>query len=77
MTNKSKQTDLVCEITINGQRHMVAQATTLGDLVELLELPNLGVAIALNSEIIPKSNWKNTILTTGICVEVVSIASGG
>ena len=42
-------------ITLNGSPHEVADGTTVEQLVTVLSLPERGVALAMNSEVVPRS----------------------
>ncbi|MDA8101460.1 MAG: sulfur carrier protein ThiS [Nitrospiraceae bacterium] len=64
-------------ITVNGKPAQVEEGSTLVGLAETLGLPDRGVAVALDGEIVPRSQWAVTLITEGSAVEVVSIAAGG
>ena len=42
-------------ITLNGSRREITDGTTLDQLVAVFSLPDRGVALAMNSEVIPRS----------------------
>ena len=65
------------ELTVNGKAARALQGSTLAQLAESLGLPARGVAIALDGEIVPRSQWAFTLVSEGCAVEVVSIAAGG
>jgi sulfur carrier protein len=64
-------------ITLNGSRHEIADGTTLDQLVTVLSLPERGVALAMNSEVIPRSLWAKTRVLPDARVEVVTASKGG
>ena len=64
-------------LTVNGKPAQAEEGSTLGQLADSLGLPALGVAIALDGEIVPRSQWAFTLVSEGCAVEVVSIAAGG
>ena len=64
-------------ITLNGSRHEIADGTTLDQLVAVLSLPERGVALAMNSEVIPRSLWAKTRVLPDARVEVVTASKGG
>jgi sulfur carrier protein len=64
-------------ITLNGSRREIADGTTLDQLVEDFSLPDRGVALAMNSEVIPRSLWAMTRLFPDAEVEVVTASKGG
>lgn len=77
------------EITVNGGTRLVAQGTTVRDVVgEQLgraisadgtaeDGGRLGVAVALNSAVVPRSGWATTVLAPHGAVEIVTAAQGG
>lgn len=67
----------VVGLTVNGKPARAEEGSTLDRLAEELGLPARGVAIALDGEIVPRSQWALTLVAEGCAVEVVSIAAGG
>ncbi len=65
------------EITLNGSVQQVRESTTVAELVEALGLPMRGIALAVNSEVVPKSSWKERSLSPQDKVELLTIAQGG
>jgi sulfur carrier protein len=64
-------------ITLNGSCHQIADGTTLDQLVAVFSLPQRGVALAMNSEVIPRSVWASTRVLPDARVEVVTALQGG
>ena len=64
-------------ITLNGSRHQIADGTTLDQLVAVFSLPDRGVALAMNSEVVPRSVWASTRVLPDARVEVVTAFQGG
>ena len=64
-------------ITLNGSRREIADETTLEQLVADFSLPERGVAIAMNSEVIPRSVWAKTPVLPDAQIEVVTASKGG
>jgi len=64
-------------ITLNGSPHEVADGTTVEQLVTVLLLPERGVALAMNSEVVPRSVWASTLVLPNSRVEVITPAQGG
>lgn len=63
------------EIKLNGQTQQVESGTTVADVVA--DLPQRGVAVAVNSEVIPRQAQPQTTLAQGDIVEVVTAVQGG
>jgi sulfur carrier protein len=65
-------------LIVNGcERSSVA-----GSLAELLEelgyaLPRLGLAVAVNEEIVPRTEWPRRAIMPGDRVEIVGAVQGG
>ncbi|HEY5164329.1 MAG TPA: sulfur carrier protein ThiS [Acidimicrobiia bacterium] len=64
-------------ITLNGSPHEIADGTTLDQLVTVFSLPERGVALAMNSEVVPRSVWASTRVLLDARVEVVTAFQGG
>jgi len=64
-------------ITLNGSCHQIAEGTTLDQLVAVFSLPERGVALAMNSEVVPRSVWASTRVLPDARVEVVTAFQGG
>jgi sulfur carrier protein len=67
----------VIELSVNGKTRLVEEKTTVQQLVELIGCGERGVAVAVNSAVVPKSLWVDTALAAGDRVEVLSAAQGG
>ena len=65
------------DITLNGEkRHMPAPLTVEG-LLDALSLDRRKVAVERNEEIVPRSLYGETQLTSGDCLEIVHFIGGG
>jgi len=64
-------------ITVNGDDVDVADGATVADVAAALGVPDRGVAVAVDREVIPRSRWTEATLTDGARVEVVTAAAGG
>ena len=65
------------EVTINGESHSFAAGTTIGQMLEELELPGEGVAVEVNRNIVPRRSHGEALLADGDEVEVVTFVGGG
>lgn len=65
------------EIVLNGERKSVADGLSLADLCNELALPERGVAVAVNFELIPKSGAAKVQLRNNDIVEIVTATAGG
>ncbi|KRE74130.1 sulfur carrier protein ThiS [Arthrobacter sp. Soil762] len=76
-------------ITLNGSRHSVADDASITTLIshitgrslaangQATDGQKLGVAVAHNSEVVPRSQWFVTALAEGDDVELVTAVQGG
>ncbi len=65
-------------VVVNGEMTTVEQRTTVADVVRTLGTgAELGVAVALNGEVVAKSAWETTTLNEADRVEVLRAIGGG
>jgi len=76
-------------IRLNGARHVLADGATVGALVsgvtgrtlaadgQATDGRKLGVAVARNAGVVPRSQWHATALAEGDDVELVTAVQGG
>lgn len=63
-------------ITVNGKTTELTAGATLRQLVGDLGLPETGIAVAVDGDVIPRAHW-NDALAAGASVEVVTAVQGG
>ena len=76
-------------ITLNGNPHTVADGASITTIVSQVTgrplAPNgqatdgrkLGVAVAHNAQVVPRSQWFATVLAEGDDIELVTAVQGG
>ena len=66
-------------IELNGGVVELADAATLADAARAAGAPQSarGVAVALDGEVVPRSEWDSTPLRDGATVEVLAAIQGG
>lgn len=64
------------KVTINN-KETETQAKTIRELVQELDLPATGVAVAISNEMVPRDEWENTIITEGADIVIVKAFCGG
>ena len=64
------------KIEING-RATDTTATNLQTLSQELNLPETGVAVAVNNRMVPRTEWTSTALNEGDSVVIIKAACGG
>jgi sulfur carrier protein len=66
-------------ILLNGRRADVGAGGTVADVLVHLGLPldARGVAVAVDAEVVPRSQWTTFTLAAGARVEVLTAMQGG
>ena len=64
-------------IQVNGQGREIAAGSTVIDLLEELGVTQPHVAVEVNLEVVPRAEHRDTILSDGDRVEVVTLVGGG
>lgn len=66
------------KLEVNGEPREVPEGRTVRDLFRLLDLGDgRGVAVAVDGEVVPRSEWDAAQLRDGQRVEVVRAVQGG
>jgi sulfur carrier protein len=66
-------------ILLNGQRSKLAPGETVADVLASLglTLDVRGVAVAVNAEVVPRSEWESFALSADARIEVLTAMQGG
>lgn len=64
-------------IEINGVAYDVESDATLADVPNILKIEDVGIAIAVNSEVIPRSRWSGYTLEESVNIMVIRASAGG
>ena len=65
------------QIQLNGEQYKGPEAMTVAELLERLEIQSARVAVELNLDILPKTEYAATRLKEGDQLEVVHFVGGG
>ena len=65
------------QVTINGETRQVPEQITVDELVSLLRMQGKRLAIEVNREILPRSEYGDHRLADGDRVEIVRAIGGG
>ncbi len=65
------------EIELNGAPHTLPRAASLHELVDMLELSGQALALAVNRRVVPREQWRTTLLRPRDQVDVVRAIGGG
>ena len=64
-------------ILLNGENHEIPEACTAATLVEQLNLAGKRIAMEVNLDIVPRSEYASHQLNDGDRVEIVNAIGGG
>lgn len=65
-------------IIVNGEpSSVVAPGSTVAELLEALDVPSRGVAVAVDAEVVPRGEWETFAVADGARVEVLIAVQGG
>ena len=64
-------------ITVNGESRSLEPGTSLGQLLEELDLAGKRIAVEVNRDIVPRSEYVNYRLNDDDTVEIVNAIGGG
>ena len=64
-------------ITVNGERRSLEPGTSLGELVENLGLEGKRIAVEVNRDIVPRSEYDDYRLSDNDTIEIVNAIGGG
>lgn len=64
-------------ITVNGESRSLDPGTSLGQLVEKLGLGGKRIAVEVNRDIVPRSEYDNFRLSNNDTIEIVNAIGGG
>jgi sulfur carrier protein len=64
-------------IIVNGQPRQLSRQTTIAQLLAELDIPSRGLAVELNTEIVPRTRHSEQRLADGDRLEIVSLVGGG
>jgi sulfur carrier protein len=65
------------KVFLNGEAMDAPDGVTVAGFLALLEMPQTGVAVERNREIVPKSLYATTRLEAGDRLEIVQFVGGG
>ena len=65
------------KITINNKQTEYPEGTTLRNVADSCQLPEKGVAVAVNNEMIPRSGWESHVVSDGDEIVILKAFCGG
>ncbi len=66
-------------ITINVNNHPkeISENSSVASLLQTLEQPEKGIAVAINQQIITKTDWESKVVTNGDDILIIQATQGG
>ena len=64
-------------IWVNDQQLSLETSRTLTEILNQLDIPQVGIAIALNQEVIPRTEWATTYLQDHDKLLLIRATQGG
>jgi thiamine biosynthesis protein ThiS len=62
---------------VNGESRTLADGTTIAALLAVLELGNRRVAVEVNQDLVPKTEFSSRVIRDGDHLEIVHFVGGG
>lgn len=64
-------------VIVNGTRREVAEGTTLAAVVASVATSAAGVAVALNDQVVRRTEWTATVVADTDHIEILTAVQGG
>ena len=65
------------QVFINGNKKLLENNKNLIEVLNLLKIEKNGIAIEVNSTVVPKSQYVNTFINDNDRIEIVQFIGGG
>ncbi len=65
------------EIILNGETKALPEKQSIAELCKEIGAPANGIAVALNYELIPRSQYEKVVLRANDKVEIITATAGG
>ncbi|MDS1268726.1 sulfur carrier protein ThiS [Lipingzhangella sp. LS1_29] len=65
------------EVAVNGETRTLPPGTTVATVVGELTTATSGVAVSLNDEVVPRTEWPRRVLRPGDRIDVLTAVQGG
>jgi sulfur carrier protein len=67
------------KITVNGEERFIDREMTVAELLREIgvQIREVGLAVAVNEEVVPKSEYDKRVIREGDRVEIVQLVGGG
>jgi sulfur carrier protein len=64
-------------VLVNGRPTELESGATVESVLAVLDVPDRGVAVAVDAEVVPRGQWPDHQLSEGARVEVLRAIQGG
>ncbi len=64
------------KITVNS-KEVETTSQTIAELAKELDLPEKGIALAINNSLVPRTEWENKTLSEGDKIIIIKATCGG
>jgi sulfur carrier protein len=71
------QLQVTMQLVINGQEKDLQSSGTITQMLKELDITGSHIAVALNFQVVPRSNYDQTPLNEGDKIEIVHAVGGG
>lgn len=65
------------KITVNGEERILPAETSVAELLKTLNIPQVGVAVAVNFEVVRRQAFETTRIQDGNRIEIIRAVQGG
>ena len=65
------------KVLVNNKETELIQGNTIADLAQQMNLPQQGVAIAVQNRMVPRAEWSEKVLQEGDSLVIIKAACGG
>jgi sulfur carrier protein len=63
--------------SINGEEHELPEGLTVAQLLERLDAPDRGIAVARNDRVVPRATFELEPVQAGDRIEIIKAVAGG
>jgi sulfur carrier protein len=67
----------VIRLILNGESRSLPAPLTVAEVVVQTSQRSSGIAVALNNEVVPRSEWGSTAIADGDQLDIVTAVQGG
>jgi|TARA_Y100000814_G_scaffold277894_1_gene239262 thiamine biosynthesis protein ThiS len=65
------------KVLVNGKESLIPPKCTINQMLKTLNINNLSIAIAVNSNVVPKKEHDTFIIENNSSIEIINAVGGG